>query len=355
LERILNQNWGSVTEFCTDLHRLSFFIKHFPKKMNKEEKDKILVTGCAGFIGMHLCERLFELGYDVIGIDNLNDYYDVNLKIKRLSILQNKASFTFIKMDISNKEGLEEVFKKHKPQKVVNLAAQAGVRYSLVNPHAYMESNILGFMNILECCRHNHVEGLVYASSSSVYGSNKKIPFSEDDNVDSPISIYAASKKSNELMAYSYNHLFGIRSTGLRFFTVYGPWGRPDMAMYIFASNIMNNQPIQVFNRGNMKRDFTYIDDIINGVISSIKINHSCEVFNLGNNKSENLMDVVSLIESKIGKKAIIEFEGMQDGDVEKTYADIDKAKSKLGFIPKTNIEDGIGNFIDWYFEYLKQ
>ena len=322
--------------------------------MKKEEKDKILVTGCAGFIGMHLCEKLFELGYDVIGIDNLNDYYDVNLKIKRLSILQNKSSFTFIKTDISNMNALENVFKMHKPNKVVNLAAQAGVRYSLINPHSYMDSNIVGFMNILECCRYYDVEGLIYASSSSVYGGNKKIPFSESDNVDMPISIYAASKKANELMAHSYNHLFGIHSTGLRFFTVYGPWGRPDMAMYIFASKIMNNKPIQVFNHGNMKRDFTYVADIIDGIISSIKKNHSCEVFNLGNNKSENLMDVVSLIEKKIGRKAIIEFETMQPGDVEKTHADIDKAKSKLGFMPKTNIVDGIGNFIDWYLEYIK-
>jgi UDP-glucuronate 4-epimerase len=322
--------------------------------MNKEKKDKILVTGCVGFIGMHLCEKLIELGYSVIGIDNLNNYYDVNLKLKRLSLLQKNSSFTFIKTDISNKEALEDVFKKHKPQKVVNLAAQAGVRYSLVNPNAYMESNILGFMNILECCRHNHVENLIYASSSSVYGSNKKIPFSESDNVDSPISIYAASKKSNELMASSYNHLFGVRSTGLRFFTVYGPWGRPDMAMYIFASKILNNEPIQVFNHGNMNRDFTYISDIINGILSSIENNHNCEIFNLGNNKSENLMDVVSLIEDKIGKKAIIEFQPMQPGDVAKTYADIDKAKNKLGYNPTTNVKDGIGSFIDWYLEYSK-
>jgi UDP-glucuronate 4-epimerase len=322
--------------------------------MKNEKKDKVLVTGCAGFIGMHLCEKLFELGYDVIGIDNLNDYYDVNLKLKRLSILQDSSSFTFIKTDISNMSSLEDIFKKHKPNKVVNLAAQAGVRYSLINPHSYMKSNIIGFMNILDCCRYYDVKGLVYASSSSVYGGNTKIPFSELDNVDRPVSIYAASKKANELMAHSYNHLFGICSTGLRFFTVYGPWGRPDMAMYIFASKIMNNKPIQVFNHGNMKRDFTYVADIVDGIISSIEKNHRCEVFNLGNNKSENLMDVVSLIEKKIGKKAIIEFETMQPGDVEKTHADIDKAKSKLGFLPKTNIEDGIGNFIDWYLEYLR-
>ena len=319
--------------------------------MNKEKKDKILVTGCAGFIGMHLCEKLFELGYCVIGIDNLNDYYDVNLKKKRLSILQNKSSFTFIKTDISNMNDLENVFKMHNPNKVVNLAAQAGVRYSLINPHSYMESNILGFMNILECCRHYDVEGLVYASSSSVYGGNKKIPFSELDNVDSPVSIYAASKKANELMAHSYNHLFGIRSTGLRFFTVYGPWGRPDMAMYIFANKILKNEPIEVFNNGQMKRDFTFIDDIVDGIVSSIKKNYNKEIFNLGNNKSEDLMDIVSMIEKKIGKKAKVLFKPMQLGDVEKTYADIESAKQKLGYSPKTDVQEGIDKFIDWFVE----
>jgi UDP-glucuronate 4-epimerase len=320
--------------------------------MKKEKKDKILVTGCAGFIGMHLCKKLLELGYDVIGIDNLNDYYDVNLKIKRLSILQNKSSFTFIKTDISNMNALENVFKMYRPNKVVNLAAQAGVRYSLINPHSYMESNIIGFMNVLECCRHNDVEGLVYASSSSVYGGNKKIPFSESDNVDSPISIYAASKKANELMAHSYNHLFGICSTGLRFFTVYGPWGRPDMAMYIFAKKIINNEPIQVFNHGQMKRDFTYIDDIIDGIVSSINHNYKCEVFNLGKNKTEDLMDIVSIIEERVGKKAIIEFEPMQPGDVKETYADISKAESKLKFSPKIDVKNGLNKFLDWYIEY---
>ena len=224
-----------------------------------------------GVIGMHLCNRLLKLGYNVIGIDNLNNYYSVNLKFKRLSSLQKKPSFTFLKTDISDKSNLEGVFKKYKPNKVVNLAAQAGVRYSLINPHSDMDSKIVGVMNILECCRYYDVEGLIYASSSSVYGGNKKIPFSETDNVDKPISIYASSKKANELMAHSYNHLFGLNSTGLRFFTVYGPWGRPDMAMYIFANNIINNKPIQVFNQGNMKRDFTYVVDIIDGIISSIK------------------------------------------------------------------------------------
>ncbi len=317
-------------------------------------KEKILVTGCAGFIGMHLCKKLFELGYNVIGVDNLNDYYDVNLKLKRLSRLESNDSFTFIKLDIGEMSPLEDVFKNHYPKKVVNLAAQAGVRYSLKNPKSYMESNIVGFMNILECCRYYNVEGLVYASSSSVYGGNKKIPFSEVDNVDSPISIYAASKKANELMAYSYNHLFGLRSTGLRFFTVYGPWGRPDMAMYIFASKILMNKPIQVFNHGVMQRDFTFIDDIVEGIVSSIINNHNCEVFNLGNNRTEDLMGVVSMIEKKLGKKAIVQFEDMQAGDVKKTCANIDKAKSKLGYSPSTNVEEGLSKFLDWYTNYIK-
>jgi len=322
--------------------------------MNKQFKDKILVTGCAGFIGMHLCKKLFDLGYSVVGVDNLNDYYDVNLKLKRLSVLQNDESFTFIKADIGNMQALKDAFKKYEPKKVVNLAAQAGVRYSLINPHSYMESNISGFMNVLECCRHYNVEGLIYASSSSVYGGNKKIPFSEQDRVDNPISIYAASKKANELMANSYNHLFGIRSTGLRFFTVYGPWGRPDMAMYIFASKILNNEPIQVFNHGKMKRDFTYIDDIVDGIVSSINCNYDCEIFNLGNNKTEDLMDIVTIIENGLGKKAIIEYEPMQMGDVKATYANISKAENKLEFSPKTNVEKGINEFLNWYLEYSK-
>jgi UDP-glucuronate 4-epimerase len=322
--------------------------------MKKINKDKILVTGCAGFIGMHLCKKLFEFGYNVVGLDNLNDYYDKNLKLQRLSLLSSSQSFNFINADITIMKDLEDAFKKHRPKKVVNLAAQAGVRYSLINPQSYMESNIIGFMNILECCRHYDVGGLIYASSSSVYGGNKKTPFSESDNVDSPISIYAASKKSNELMAYSYNHLFNLKSTGLRFFTVYGPWGRPDMAMYIFAKKILNNEPIQVFNYGKMKRDFTYIDDIINGIISAIKHNYNYEVFNLGNSKSIELMDVVSIIEKKLGKKAIIEFEDMQLGDVENTFASIDKAKNKIGYMPKTGIEYGINEFLEWYINYLE-
>tara|TARA_B100001564_G_C20615699_1_gene659794 strand:- start:435 stop:1415 length:981 start_codon:yes stop_codon:yes gene_type:complete len=316
-------------------------------------KENILVTGCAGFIGMHLSKALLDLGHNVIGVDNLNHYYDVRLKNDRIMILEKYNNFNFTKTDISNKEAIENIFKSNSIDKVVNLAAQAGVRYSLKTPNSYIESNILGFMNILECCRHYNIKGLIYASSSSVYGGNTKIPFSEDDNVDSPISIYAASKKANELMAYSYNHLFGLRSTGLRFFTVYGPWGRPDMAMFIFTKKIFEDSPLQLFNRGKMKRDFTYIDDIINGLIFSIEKNYNCEVFNLGNNKSEDLMDVVSIIENKIGKKAKIKFEPIQPGDVKQTYADIDKSKEMLEYFPKTNIRDGIHSFIDWYEEYF--
>jgi UDP-glucuronate 4-epimerase len=315
-------------------------------------KDKILVTGCAGFIGMHLSKALLEQNYHVVGVDNLNNYYDVKLKKDRLNILKNYDFFDFIKLDISDKDQLDKLFKKKSIDKVVNLAAQAGVRYSLENPNSYVESNILGFMNILECCRHYNIKGLIYASSSSVYGGNEEIPFSEDHSVDAPISIYAASKKANELMAHAYSHLFGIKSTGLRFFTVYGPWGRPDMAMYIFAEKILKGEPITVFNNGNMNRDFTYIDDIISGIVSSIKNNFDLEIFNLGNSSSEPLLDVVSIIEQRIGKKAIIDFKPMQLGDVKNTFADIKKSIHKLGFAPQTNIEAGINQFLDWYLDY---
>ena len=320
--------------------------------MENHLKEKILVTGCAGFIGMHLSKALLEIGHDVIGVDNLNNYYDVKLKNDRLRILKTYEKFNFSKIDISNKKALENVFITSSIDKVVNLAAQAGVRYSLVNPNSYIKSNVLGFMNILECCRHYDIKGLIYASSSSVYGGNKKIPFSELDRVDNPISIYASTKKSNELMAFSYNHLFKLNSTGLRFFTVYGPWGRPDMAMYIFVKKIMENKPIQIFNYGKMKRDFTFIDDIISGIVSSINNNHQYEIFNLGNNKSENLMDIVSIIENKLGKKAIIDFKNIQPGDVKKTYADIEIAKNKIGYNPKTSVSTGLEKFIDWYLEY---
>ena len=291
-------------------------------------------------------------GFIVHGIDNLNSYYDPALKQARLDQLQSHPNFSFNKLDISNSDDLNKAFENFKPQKVVNLAAQAGVRYSLENPQAYIESNVVGFMNILECCRHHDVEGLIYASSSSVYGGNEKIPFSIDDRVDRPISIYAATKKSNELMAHSYSHLFGLNTTGLRFFTVYGPWGRPDMAMYIFADKISKGEPIQVFNHGKMERDFTYIDDIINGTRAAIDKNYPYEVFNLGNNNSEDLMEMVRLIESQIGKKADIKFEGMQPGDVKKTFADIKHSQEKLNYTPTTKIVEGIPKFIDWYLAY---
>ena len=317
-----------------------------------DKNEKILVTGCAGFIGMHLSKTLLELNYDVVGVDNVNDYYNVNLKNDRLKILKKFKNFIFVKLDIANKDELDRVFVNYAFDKVVNLAAQAGVRYSLENPQSYINSNIVGFMNILECCRYHNIKGLIYASSSSVYGGNKTIPFDVEHSVDLPISIYAASKKSNELMAHAYNHLFGLRSTGLRFFTVYGPWGRPDMAMYIFAEKISNGEPIEVFNNGNMKRDFTYIDDIVDGIISSIKMNYNYEIFNLGNSSSKPLLDVVSIIEKKIGKKAIINFKPMQLGDVKNTYADIEKSKKMLNFLPSTNLEVGLNKFLTWFIDY---
>ena len=319
---------------------------------NSELDSRILVTGSAGFIGYHLCKSLLNDGFIVYGVDNINSYYDPALKQARLDQLQSDPNFSFNKLDISNSDDLNKAFENFKPQKVVNLAAQAGVRYSLENPQAYIESNVVGFMNILECCRHHDVEGLIYASSSSVYGGNEKIPFSVDDRVDRPISIYAATKKSNELMAHSYSHLFGLNTTGLRFFTVYGPWGRPDMAMYIFADKISKGEPIQVFNHGKMERDFTYIDDIINGTRAAIDKNYPYEVFNLGNNNSEDLMEMVRLIESQIGKKADIKFEGMQPGDVKKTFADIKHSQEKLNYTPTTKIVEGIPKFIEWYSEY---
>ncbi len=314
--------------------------------------DKILVTGAAGFIGFHLSKSLLDDGYDVLGIDNVNDYYDPNLKWARLDILKRYNNFEFERIDISDRDTLTTAFAKFKPSKVVNLAAQAGVQYSLTNPYAYMDSNLVGFLNILELCRHNEVEGLIYASSSSVYGGNTKMPFSVEDRVDQPMSLYAATKRTNELMAHSYSHLYGLRTTGLRFFTVYGPWGRPDMAMFIFANKISKGKPIQVFNNGKMKRDFTYINDIIKGVRSSLDNNFKCEIFNLGNNRSEELMRMIELIEKFIGKKADIEFKPMQLGDVLESYADIEKSKKMLRFNPKTNIEEGICRFISWLKEY---
>ena len=314
--------------------------------------EKILVTGSAGFIGMHLCQDLLKDGYNVCGIDNLNDYYSLSLKESRLKVLLDNKNFEFKKIDISNLEDVQKLFENFKPDKVVNLAAQAGVRYSLLNPHAYIQSNIVGFTNIIETCKEHKISGLIYASSSSVYGQNKKIPFSVHHRADKPISIYAASKISNELIAYTYSHLYGLHTTGLRFFTVYGPWGRPDMAMYIFAEKIKNGEKIFLFNHGRMQRDFTYIDDIIKGIRLSITKNYLCEIFNLGNNQVEELKNVIQILEDEIGKKANIENKGMQLGDVKKTFADIEHTKQKLGYSPRTSIIQGIPKFIDWLNYY---
>jgi UDP-glucuronate 4-epimerase len=312
----------------------------------------ILITGAAGFIGYHLCKKLLDEGNIILGVDNLNSYYNPKLKLNRLNQLKSYNNFKFEKIDISNRKLITSVFKKFKPNKVINLAAQAGVRYSLQNPYAYIDSNLVGFLNILELCRQNETEGFIYASSSSVYGENKKIPFSIKDRVDKPISLYAASKKANELIAYSYSHLYDLHTTGLRFFTVYGPWGRPDMAYYIFTKKILNEEPISVFNNGNMKRDFTFIDDIILGTKTAIEKNYKFEIFNLGNNKSINLLDFIKTIENKLNKKAIINFEPMQSGDVKETYADISESEEKLGFKPKISINEGIPKFIEWYKSY---
>jgi len=316
--------------------------------------EKILVTGSAGFIGYHVSKSLLNSGFEVLGIDNINEYYKTSLKFDRLKILKNFSNFKFKKTDIADLDKLSKIFKSFKPNKVVNLAAQAGVRYSIENPFIYSNSNLVGFVNIVELCKKNDVEGMIYASSSSVYGNNKTIPFSVEDRVDTPISLYAATKRANELIAHSYSHLFDLHTTGLRFFTVYGPWGRPDMAMYIFANKISKNKPIKIFNHGKMKRDFTYIDDIVSGVCSSLIKNYKNEIFNLGNNKTENLMDIVSLIETYLDKKAIIEFSSMQPGDVKQTYADINRSKIKLGYNPKINIKEGIENFIKWFKKYEK-
>ena len=313
---------------------------------------KILVTGAAGFIGYHLCKSLLEDDYEVLGIDNINDYYDPNLKLARLEQLKPYKNFKFEKVDISDRESLTQSFQSFNPNKVVNLAAQAGVRYSIENPYAYMNSNLVGFLNIIELCRHNNVEGFIYASSSSVYGGNTKIPFSVKDRVDNPISLYAASKKSNELIANSYSHLYGLNTIGLRYFTVYGPWGRPDMAMLIFTRKILAGEPIPVFNNGNMKRDFTFINDIISGTRAAIDKNYKCEVFNLGNHKSEQLMDVVSLIEQNLGKKAEIDFQPMQPGDAPESFADIDKSIEMLDYKPTTNVDVGVEKLISWYRDF---
>ncbi len=317
--------------------------------------EKILITGVAGFIGFHATKSLLDDGFDIFGIDSINDYYDVKLKKDRLKVLQRYSNFQFSKTDISNNSELTKIFKDFRPNKVINLAAQAGVRYSIENPHAYVNSNLVGFVNIIELSKKYKIDGFIYASSSSVYGANDKVPFSTKDEVSMPMSIYAASKRSNELIAYSYSHLFELNTTGLRFFTVYGPWGRPDMAMFIFADKISNNKPIEVFNYGKMMRDFTYIDDIVSGIKSALNKNYRYEIFNLGNSKSEKLMDIVSEIEKNFNTKAKIEFLPMQPGDVKQTFADIDKTKKLLDFNPTIDIEQGIKRFVDWYKIYIKK
>ena len=303
---------------------------------------------------MHLCQNLLTEGYEIYGIDNMNNYYDPALKEARLTRLKSHNNFKFKKADISDIDVLKKVFSSFMPDIVVNLAAQAGVRYSLINPNAYMQSNVIGFLNILDCCVQYNSKGLIFASSSSVYGGNDKKPFSVDDIVNKPISIYATSKLTNELMAHTYSHLYGLHTTGLRFFTVYGPWGRPDMAYYIFCDKISKKQPISIYNNGNMKRDFTYIDDIISGVKSSILKNYKYEIFNLGNNRSERLIDFIEQIENSMESQAIRKYEDMQLGDVKETCADIAYTKDMLDYHPKVGIDVGIPRFIEWYKNYVQ-
>jgi UDP-glucuronate 4-epimerase len=336
----------------------------------KMEFNKVLVTGAAGFIGYHLSKRLLENGCSVTGIDNLNSYYDVSLKEARLERLKSFENFSFFKEDISDIGAMKKVFESNHFDVVVNLAAQAGVRYSLENPQAYVDANIVGFVNVLECCRHNGVKHLVFASSSSVYGANTKMPFSVHHNVDHPVSLYAASKKANELMAHTYSHLFGLPCTGLRFFTVYGPWGRPDMALFLFTKAILEERPIKVFNHGRMQRDFTYIDDIIEGVVRVMdrlpepNPNWSGDnpdpgtsytgykIYNIGNNNPVELMEFIAVIEKVLGKEAKKEFLDLQPGDVPATYADVDDLIKDVDFKPGTPIETGIKCFVEWFKDY---
>ncbi len=337
---------------------------------------KILVTGAAGFIGFHLANQLAQLGHTTVGLDNLNDYYDVNLKLSRLRELgiettglvynkrvdskTNNFPFSFLQLSLEDRENMANLFQHERFDLVINLAAQAGVRFSLEQPFQYIDSNITGFLTVLECCRHYGVKKLIYASSSSVYGLNEKIPFSVQDNVDNPISLYAATKKSNELMAHTYSHLFGIQTVGLRFFTVYGPWGRPDMAMFLFTDAILNDRPIQVFNEGNLSRDFTYVDDIVGGMLNITKafenntIQKKYSLYNIGNSKPVKLLAFIEAIENKTGKKAIKEMKPMQPGDVEQTWADVDDLIHDFNYTPETSIEKGIGEFVDWYKSYYK-
>lgn len=343
---------------------------------------KYLVTGAAGFIGSFVAERLCEMGHQVIGLDNLNDYYDPALKLARLKRIEHFANFTFIKMDLADRDAIAALFARAQFDRVIHLAAQAGVRYSIDNPMAYIDSNLVGMATILEGCRHNKVQHLVYASSSSVYGANTKVPFAESDQVDHPVSLYAATKKSNELMAHTYSHLYQLPTTGLRFFTVYGPWGRPDMAPFLFTDAIAHQRPIKVFNHGNMRRDFTYIDDIVEGVIRiqalipapktnqtpnqvepSKELNKDTtqqsrspyyQLYNIGNNQPETLEHFISCIETALDKKAIKEYLPMQAGDVVQTYADVSALKSAIDFKPNTTLADGISQFVNWYTDFYK-
>ncbi len=333
---------------------------------------KIMVTGAAGFIGFHTTKKLLQRGDEVIGVDNLNDYYDVSLKEARLAQIIDQPGFTFHKLDVGDREGMPKLFNETRPQRVIHLAAQAGVRYSLENPHSYVDSNLVGFVNILEGCRYNSVEHLCYASSSSVYGANTKYPFSVQDNVDNPVSLYAATKKANELMAHTYSHLFALPTTGLRFFTVYGPWGRPDMALFIFTRSILEGKAIDIYNFGDMLRDFTYVDDIVEGVIRTtdrVAVGNPdwsgdspipgsskapYRIYNIGNNQPVSLLRFIEVIEDCVGKRAIRNLLPLQPGDVVATYANVDDLIKDVGFKPGTSIETGIENFVKWYRDYYK-
>lgn len=342
------------------------------ERRGRNMSERVLVTGGAGFIGFHLSQYLLDKGFTVVGIDNLNDYYDVNLKYGRLELLKKQENYIFYKMDLKDKEDIDDLFASEKFDYVINLAAQAGVRYSLINPYAYLDSNLTGFLNILEACRHNPVKHLLYASSSSVYGGNKVAPFSTEHQVDHPVSLYAATKKSNELMAHTYSHLYKIPTTGLRFFTVYGPWGRPDMAYFSFTQDILSGKPIKVFNYGKMERDFTYIDDIVEGIYRLLplapqanpewdettdKLSESFapyKVYNIGNNQPVQLETFISVLEEKLGQKAEKNYMKMQPGDVVKTYADTTDLEQAINFKPKTTIEEGLGKYVEWYKEFYQ-
>ena len=333
---------------------------------------RTLVTGAAGFIGSHLSHRLLDAGHEVTGLDNLNDYYDVRLKEARLARLTARDGFSFVRMGLEDRDGMARLFREQPFELVVNLAAQAGVRYSLENPHAYVDANLQGFVNVLEGCRHSGVRHLVYASSSSVYGSNTTMPFSVHQTVDHPLSLYAATKKANELMAHTYSHLYGLPTTGLRFFTVYGPWGRPDMALFLFAKAILAGEPIQVFNQGRMQRDFTYIDDIVEGIVrvaaripnadpswtganpDPARSRAPYRVYNIGNNQPVELLHLIATLERCLGREAIRELLPMQPGDVPATWADVDDLVADVGFQPSTSIEDGVQRFVDWYLSYTR-